>query len=267
MSTNKKIANVAIIIGVALMMYGLATMVMDYYAAGDDVEKVKIQISGSTTCLPIVEECAREYMLLNPNKTVFVAAGGSSAGIRAVHDDISDVGMSSRELKSEELSDVVVTSIALDRIAVIVNPDNPINDITVDALRRVYSGKTANFDYIGGNDEAIMVVTREQGSGTRSTFEAVVMDNNEIADTAIVASSNGILRKTVAGNTAGIGYISAGYVDTTVRELNTDTEVGRNLYLITRENSSQDVQDFINFVLSDAGQQCVEKAGFERIHP
>ncbi len=262
---NKTLTNTVIIIGVALMMYGLATMVMDYYAASDDVETVKIQISGSTTCLPIVEECAREYMLLNPNKTVFVAAGGSSAGIRAVHDDISDIGMSSRELKSEELSGVTVTSIAQDRIAIIVHPDNNIDDITMDSLRRIYTGKTINFDYVGGNDETIMVVTREQGSGTRSTFESVVMDGNEIVNTAIVTSSNGILRKTIAGNTAGIGYISAGYVDETVKELDVDTSVGRNLYLVTGGNPSQDVQDFINFVLSDTGQQCVEKVGFERV--
>lgn len=264
--TNKTIANGAIIIGIAMMVYGLCGMIGDYRVV-DTPDSVKIQISGSTTCLPIVEECALKYMKLNPNKTVFVAAGGSSAGIRAVSDDISDIGMSSRDLKPEELLGVTVTPIAQDKIAIIVHPDNNINDITMDSLKRIYTGKTANFDYIDGRDDAIMVVTREQGSGTRSTFESVVMDNEEIADTAIVAPSNGILRKTVAGNTAGIGYISAGYVDETVKELNVDEDIGRNLYLITDSTPTPDVLDFINFVLSDTGQECVEAVGFERIRP
>lgn len=246
----------------------VATLVMTVLNMNESnittTDTVKIQISGSTTCLPIIEECALEYMKLNPDTTVFVAAGGSSAGIRAVHDDISDIGMSSRELKPEELSGVTVTPIAQDKIAIIVNPDNTINDMNIDVLKRIYTGNISKFDYVGGEGD-IMVVTREQGSGTRSTFESIVMDKTEITDTAIVASSNGILRKTIAGNVAGIGYISAGYVDETVEELNMDINIGRNLYVIADSESPQDVQDFIDFVLSDAGQSIVEKVGFVRV--
>lgn len=248
------------------MVYGLCTMIDDFEII-NTTDATKIQISGSTTCLPAIEECALAYMDMNPNRTVFVAAGGSSAGIRAVQDGISDIGMSSRELNSEETVGVVVIPIAHDRIAIIVHPDNNINDVTIDSLRRIYTGKTTNFDYIGGNDENIMVVSREYGSGTRTTFESIVMNTEGIMPTAIIAASNGILRKTVAGNTAGIGYISAGYVDATVKELAIDTDVGRNLYIITNENPSQDVQDFVDFVLSDTGQDCVEAVGFERIQP
>jgi len=263
-SKNKSLVKVILAIGIVCMVYGLCMMIGDFRIA-DTTDKTKIQISGSTTCLPVLEECALVYMEMNPNRTVFVATGGSSAGIRAVHDGISDIGMSSRELNSDENMNVIVTPIAHDKIAIIAHPNNNINDITIDSLRRIYTGKTTNFDYVGGNDENIMVVTRECGSGTRSMFESIVMNGEVITDTAIVAASNGIIRKTVAGNTGGIGYISAGYIDDTVKELAVDTNVGRNLYIITDENPTQDVQDFIDFVLSDTGQKCVERVGFERI--
>lgn len=221
----------------------------------DTPDPIKIQISGSTTCLPIIEECALQYMELNPDKTIFVSGGGSSAGIKATHDGVSEIGMASRDLKPEELDGVVTTTIAKDNIAIIVHLDNPINDITIETLRDIYTG----------GDTSVMVVTREQGSGTRSTFEKSVMDKEEITDTAIVVSSNGILRNTIAGNEVGIGYISAGYVDESVKELNVDVNIGRNLYLVTKENPSQDIQDFIDYVLSDAGQSIVEEVGFTRV--
>lgn len=220
----------------------------------DTPDKIKIQISGSTTCLPILEECALQYMALN-DVDVFVSGGGSSAGVKAVHDSVSDIGMASRDLKPAELPGVITTIIAKDSVAVIVHPDNPINDITIEEVRNIYTG----------NDDSFMVVTREEGSGTRSTFEKSVMNKEEITDTAITVSSNGILRNTVAGNEVAIGYISAGYVDDSVKELNVDIDIGRNLYLITNENVSTDVQDFIDFVLSDAGQTIVEEVGFSKV--
>lgn len=230
----------------------------------DTPDQIKIQISGSTTCLPILEECAIKYMELNTNKIIFVSGGGSSAGIKAVTDGVSDIGMASRDLKPAELPGVVTTTIAKDDIAIIVNPNNPVDNVTIEVLRRIYTGETTNFDYLGGNDELIMVVTREQGSGTRSVMEKSVMGDEEIADTAIVVSSNGILRSTVAGSEVAIGYISLGYVDESVKALNVDVNIGRNLYLITNENVSDDVQDFINFVLSDVGQSIVEEVGFSK---
>ena len=233
------------------------------YVPDTPVESTKIQISGSTTVLPIIEECALKYMELNTDKTIFVAAGGSSAGIKAVHDGVSDIGMASRKLKTEELPGVIITAVASDKIAIIVHPDNPMDDITQAELIQIYSGKITNFVDIGGTDTPIMVVTREQGSGTRSTVEKVLVDG--ITDTAIVSSSNGIVRKTVAGNDAAIGYISLGYVDETVKGLNVDENIGRELYLITNENPSVEVQDFIAFVRSDAGQVIVEQIGFQKI--
>ena len=259
---NKYLTAIIMVIVVVLIVNGI------YMILSTDTpnapEQIKIQISGSTTCLPILEECSLEYMKLNPNTTIFVAAGGSSAGIRACHDDISDIGMSSRDLKYEELIGVIVTPIARDEIAIIVHPDNKIDDMKVNSLMRIYNGATFKFDYVGGEGD-IMVVTREYGSGTRSTFESIVMDGVVIVDTAIVAASNGILRKTVAGNIASIGYISAGYVDETVKELNIDTDIGRDLYLVTKENPSPEIQDFIDFILSDAGQDIVEEVGFTRV--
>lgn len=260
-SDNVKGPLAAVII-VTIALVSVATVFVSDMS--DTPDQIKIQISGSTTCLPILEECALKYMESN-NVSIFVSGGGSSAGIKAVSDGISDIGMASRDLKSEELPGMIVTTIARDSIAIIVNPDNPIDDITKDAIQRIYTGKTINFDYIGGNDEAIMVVTREAGSGTRSTFEKLVMDKNEITDTAIVVSSNGILRSTVSGSDVAIGYISAGYVDETVKELNVDMNIGRNLYLITGENPSPEITAFIDFILSEIGQDIVEEVGFTKV--
>jgi len=252
------------IVAVILVTIAIISVTTVYISnMSDTPNQIKIQVSGSTTCLPILEECALKYMESN-DVNVFVSGGGSSAGIKAVSDGVSDIGMASRDLKSEELPGTVVTTIAKDNIAIVVNPDNSIDNITKDNIQRIYTGKTTNFDYIGGNDEAIMVVTREAGSGTRSTFEKLVMDKNGITDTAIVVSSNGILRSTVSGSESAIGYISAGYVDETVKELNVDMDIGRNLYLITGENPSPEITAFIDFVLSEAGQDIVEEVGFTR---
>lgn len=256
---NKYISAIILVIAVTVLAVGL-NAVLD--VSQDIGEETKIQISGSTTCLPIIEECALAYMELNPDTKVFVAAGGSSAGIKAVHDDISEIGMASRDLKPEELTGVVTTIIARDDIAIIVHPENPINDITSVILNEIYTGKIIEWESIDGDAGSIMICTREQGSGTRSVFEKIIMGEDEIIDVAIVAPSNGIMRKTVGGNPAGIGYISAGYVDETVKALTVDIDVGRNLYLITNEVVTPEVEDFINFVLSDAGQEIVATVGF-----
>ena len=253
---NKNIAGilaVAAIIVIAVIVTG----------PNQTSEPTKIQISGSTTVLPIMEECALKYMSIHPDTTIFVAAGGSSAGIKAVRDGVSDIGMASRKLKTEELPGVVVTAIAQDKIAIIVHPDNPMSDITQDTLKRIYSGEITNFVDIGGADISIMVVTREAGSGTRSTVEKVL--DKEILNTAIVSSSNGVIRTTVAGNEAAIGYISLGYVDDTVKVLNVDENIGRELYLINNEDPAPEITEFIDFVLSAEGQAIVEEVGFSKV--
>ena len=244
---------VVVIIAIAVIVIG----------PDQTAESTKIQISGSTTVLPIIEECALKYMIIYPDTTIFVAAGGSSAGIKAVRDGVSDIGMASRKLKTEELPGVVVTAIAQDKIAIIVHPDNPMSDITQDTLKRIYSGEITNFVDIGGADIPIMVVTREAGSGTRSTVEKVL--DKEILNTAIVSSSNGVIRTTVAGNEAAIGYISLGYVDDTVKVLNVDENIGRELYLINNEDPAPEITEFIDFVLSAEGQAIVEEVGFSKV--
>ncbi|MCD4767912.1 MAG: phosphate ABC transporter substrate-binding protein [Methanosarcinales archaeon] len=241
---------------------------------------VKLQIAGSTTVLPVAEECARAFMEKHPGSRIFVSGGGSSHGVKAVADGTVDIGTASRDLKSSETDshpDLVAHGVAKDGVAVIVHPSNPITDLTMEQLQGIYTGTITNWKEVGGTDSGIMVVTREEGSGTRDCFEQAVMKpiKAEITDHGIIQDSNGKTRATVAGSAQAIGFISLGYINSDVSALRLDGivptiesvmdgsyAISRTLWMITNGNPDSSEQAFLNFVLSDEGQRIVEDVHF-----
>ncbi|RZN37254.1 MAG: phosphate ABC transporter substrate-binding protein PstS family protein [Methanophagales archaeon ANME-1-THS] len=240
---------------------------------------------GSTTVLPINEECARLLRVANPDLRISVSGGGSGHGVKAVGSGEIDIGAASRDVKSEEMAlypDLKPVAIGKDSVAIVVHPRNTISDLTMEEASKIFSGEITNWKEVGGADAAIRVITREEGSGTREVFETYVLKpfKRELAGQASVKQSNGEVRATLSSDASSIGYLSLGYVDETVKAVRIGGVVAtvenvrsgaypitRNLYLITKGEPSELEKGFIEFVLSTEGQRIVEDMGYIALAP
>jgi phosphate transport system substrate-binding protein len=251
--------------------------------------KDAITVAGSTSVEPFAELLAEHYMALHPGVKISVQGGGSSAGIRAVTSRICAIGMSSRELHPEE-KNLTEIAIALDAIALIVNAGNPVQRLTLEQARDVFAGRIRNWRQLGGPDRRITAITREEGSGTRASFEEMVMAAGQTKDSdgkrepaafaadALVQDSNGAVREVVASDPAAVGYISSGLVDERVAAVVLNgvnpTEaairsgqypVVRQFLFLTNGEATGTAKEFINYVLSDSGQNALVEEGLTRV--
>ncbi len=228
-----------------------------------------IRVSGSTTLLPMVQEAANRFMAAYPGSTVLVQGGGSSVGIAQLNEGIMDIANSSRELKeSEDRGDLVDHKVALDVIALIVHPDVGVESLTREQVRDIFTGKIVNWKDLGGADGTIVVVMRDRSSGTREMFDKVALGGEEPVGSAIECNSNGIMRETIASTKNSIGYISIGYVNSTIKAIKFEgVEPGaksakegayplsRFLHMYTKGEPSGRVADFIAYILSEDFQK------------
>lgn len=237
-------------------------------------DSVTISISGSTSVGPLMEKIQEKYEEINSNVTLEIQQNGSGAGIKDVIGGISEIAMSSRELKDEEKDSVEATTIAYDGIALLVNPKNSVNNISLEDIKKIYTGEITNWKDLGGNDLPIVVVSREEGSGTRDAFQEIVgYSSEELVKDASISDGSGAVKTTVAGNENAIGFASFEYIDNTVKALNVNSvepsaekvkageyKISRPFLLITKkETITEEGQKLIDFVLSAEGQQIVEE--------
>lgn len=245
----------------------------------------KVVIAGSTSVQPLSEELAYTYMENNGGVTIEVQGGGSGQAAVSLADGIADIGALSRPVKDDEKSTIVQEYvIAKDGIAVIVNAELGVVDLTKDEIRDIFTGKITNWKKVGGPDEKITVVSREAGSGTRGAFTELtgVMvkdgEGNEVDNTtldAIVQPSTGSVLQTVGSTPGAIGYVSMEAVNENVTALRingvpiTKETVLDGSYAISRPfiyavaaEVSEAAQAFIDFVMSDEGQALIEENGF-----
>lgn len=233
-----------------------------------------ISISGSTSVGPLMEKIQEKYEEENNNVTLEIQQNGSGAGIKDVISGISEIGMSSRELKDEEKGSVQGTTVAYDGIALLVNPENTVKNISLEDVKKIYTGEITNWKEVGGDDAPIVVVSREEGSGTRDAFQEIVgYESEELLKDATISDGSGAVKTTVAGNKNAIGFASFEYIDNTVSALNIndveptadnvksgDYKLSRPFILVTKEDSlTENGQKLIDFVLSAEGQQIVEE--------
>ncbi|MCL2881625.1 MAG: phosphate ABC transporter substrate-binding protein [Coriobacteriia bacterium] len=257
-----------------LCMLLLASLILS--ACSKDTTDVVV--SGSTTVEPIAEVAGEDYGKAHPNVSILVSGLGSSAGIEAVGvTKTADIGTSSRELKGSELKlGLKVIPIAHDGIAVVVNPANTVRNLSMSDLRAIFAGKITNWKEVGGPDEPITLVNRDESSGTRDAFTSFVMGDTPFEINAVVLPGTGQVREVIRRTKGAIGYISEGFVKGDVRALsingitpsaaNISSEkypLSRSLYFLTRADPSPEAQDYINYVLSDAIQEgAVRDAGY-----
>lgn len=241
----------------------------------------KVVAVGSTTVAVPMEGLAEKYKEVTPEVVVEVQGVGSSAGVKAVADGTADIGMVSRELKeNEQNDDFVITTMAYDGIAVVVNPANGVTDLTAAQVKDIFEGTVTNWSQVGGKDQPVIVVSREDGSGTRSAFEELLKLEKEIdgkkvssmSQGALIAEGNGTMKATVASKEGAIGFVSLGFIDDTVKPVSIDGvqptvesvkdgsySISRPLLLITHKDANSQVTTFVDYILSDAGQEIVSE--------
>jgi phosphate transport system substrate-binding protein len=245
----------------------------------------KVVIAGSTSVQPLSEELATAFMKANKDITVEVQGGGSGQAAVALSDGIADIGALSRDVKAEEKTTIVKEYvIAKDGVAVIVNPDVNVTNLTLEQIKGIYTGAIKNWKEVGGKDEAITVVSREEGSGTRGAFTELtgvsVKDSagNQVDGTtksAIVQPSTGAALQAVRSTPGAVGYVSMEAVNSSVTAVTvegvavTKATVLDGTYPISRPfiygvtaKVSTAAQAYIDFVMSAEGQALVEKNGF-----
>lgn len=254
-----------------------------------------IENKGSDTIVNLALAWAEKYQQVNPGVRISVTGGGSGTGITALVNKTVDIANASRQIKPEEMeaAEAVGLSpqefvIARDAIAVIVNPSNPVDHLTLDQLSKIYSGEINNWSEVGGEDRTIVRLSRETNSGTHVYFlESVVRKGNAddktifAADTLLLPSSEGIIAE-VRDNPNAIGYDGLGYITEEVKILGISSPeqpdhyvipsvetvttneylISRNLYVYTQNQPTGAIKDYLDWIFSPEAQEIVKELGF-----
>lgn len=244
----------------------------------EEVLSGELNVQGSTTVQPLAERLAEGFEALHEEVRINVGGGGSSVGVKSAGDGTADIGMASRVVKESEFEEypgMVVHTIARDGIAVVAHADVTVDDMSVEQIRGIFSGEITNWSEVGGQDAGIVVVSREEGSGTRAAFEDMVMDDALIYGEAILQPSNGAVRTTVSTTPNAIAYLSFGYLDDSVRPIKVDgvppTEdnaasgdysIVRPLNMITDGEPTGVAAEWLEFIMGEEGQAIVAEEGY-----
>lgn len=237
--------------------------------------KEAVTTDGSTSMNKVIGALGEAFEA-DTGITVTYNATGSGAGIQAVQEGRCDIGLSSRNLKDEEKANGLEgTILAYDGIAIIVNPNNPINNLDVETIAKIYTGEILNWNEIGGNDAEIVLIGREAGSGTRDGFESIT-DTEDNCKYRQELTSTGDVITTVASNPAAIGYTSLASVKDTVKALSVggiapneasiqdgSYIVQRPFVLVTKKDAklSENAQNFFDYITSDAASEIIIATG------
>jgi len=234
-----------------------------------------IMALGSTSVQPYAEMLAQEYDRLY-KKEVRVSGGGSSHGIKSAIAGETDIGTSSSKLKDDVKGQGLwYVEIAKDGLAVVVHENNPVSGLSIEQVKKIYSGEITNWKDVGGDDHKIHLISREEGSGTREAFEKLVMKDIHITNKSMVQPANGSMGYQVSGDKNAIGFISLGLVEKyKVKALMLDGvipshdtvedgsyKLTRPFLFVTKGEPEGAVLDFINFVQSDEGQNLLVSKG------
>jgi len=269
-------------------------LVICFAPAGAAKDKGSLQVKGSDTMVNLAQAWAEDYMQKNPDEFIAVTGGGSGTGISSLISGTCDIAMSSREIKEKEISlaqgrgvNPNVIKVGLDGLAVVVNPDNPVDKLTMDELAGIFTGKISNWKELGGRDEKIVILSREVNSGTHVYFKEHVLRKNdpagkeEFAPSALMLSSSQAIADEVAGNPGAIGYYGMGYISSRQKPIaiakdknseyvapvienvtNGKYPISRPLFLYTNGQPQGLMKKFIDFALSAQGQDIVLKTDF-----
>jgi phosphate transport system substrate-binding protein len=241
-----------------------------------------IIVNCSTTVLPIGQATAEAYMKKNPNVNISISGGGSGNGIKALIDKTTQIAMSSREMKKEEIElakarkvNPMEHKVAIDALTPIVHPSNPVANLTIEQLSLIYQGKIRNWKEVGGTDLQIVVISRDTSSGTYESWQEKILHKEKVTPRAQLQASSGAVVQAVSKNRFAIGYVGIGYVNKSVKALTVNGSVAneknalngtypiaRPLFMYTDGEPKGIVAGYLNFVKGPEGQKIVKKEGF-----
>jgi len=245
-------------------------------------------IKGSDTCLPLSQKAAEEFMKASRSATVTVTGGGSGVGISALVAGTTDIAQSSRKIKFDEKQRIqqngktaVEVVAAYDALAIVVHPQNKVNNLTREQLEGIFTGRIRNWKEVGGDDMPIVPYARETSSGTYEFFKESVMRNRNYMNGILSLPATGAIIQSVSQTRGAIGYVGIAYLNSSVKAIHVSYNQGKThvaptvanakneTYPIVRPllyyyvtSSEAKVKPFIDFLLSPAGQKIVEEIGF-----
>ncbi len=246
------------------------------------------KVKGSDTCLPLVQKEAENYMKGNAKHSVTVIGGGSGVGISALIEGSTDIAMASRKMKFDEKKKIneagkscKEVTIAYDALAVIVNPKNPVKNLTREQLSDIFTGKISNWNQVGGPNMPIVTYSRETSSGTYEFFKSSVLKEKNYKSGIMSMPATGAVVQSVSQTPGAIGYVGLAYLNSKVKAvavsydngkkyveptkenaLNKTYPIVRPLYLYYTLNKKATVTPFIDYILSNEGQKIVSEIGY-----
>jgi phosphate transport system substrate-binding protein len=258
----------------------------------DSQKKGMLSIKGSDTMVELMGSLAENYMKQNPGSQISVTGGGSGTGIAALLNGTTDICASSRDLEAKELTQATEKNIlpktfiiANDGLAVVVHPDNPVKELTVEQIRKIFTGEYKNWKDVGGPDQPIDIYSRESSSGTYKFFQEHVLNKKDYAKEVKLMPATQAIIQAVTDSKWSIGYSGLGYtknakvkivpvkkdenspavLPSSVTVLDKSYSIARPLYLVINGEAKDDIKKFIDFCISDTGQKLAEESGYVKI--
>jgi phosphate transport system substrate-binding protein len=252
---------------------GLLAAGIGLAASGCARNRNTVNLAGSTAFQPFAEKLAEDYMAKFPGANVVVQGGGSAVGIAAALYGTVQIGMADLLSLPPEAAELAAITVARDGIAIVVNPANPVAAVSTEQIKGLFTGAIRNWSELGGPDLPVTVVSREAGSGTRSSFEKI-LGGIQLSKDALIQDSNGTIRETVANDPAAVGYLSHGLLNAKIKALAVDGvqpeleriiagdyKLVRPVFLLTKGEVAPPVRAFLDYALSAEGQATIQKNG------
>jgi phosphate transport system substrate-binding protein len=240
-----------------------------------------LKASGSTTLQPLAVDWAAAYHKLHSGTSVTVVGGGSGVGFTDAEAGRVDLGMSSRTKTSSDPSDLVMTAVARDAVAVIINPKNKLSSMSPDTVRKIFIGQITNWHQVSSSfpNKTIVLCGRTGASGTYAYFKSVLLNGSNQSSKTKTYTSNGMVRSAVAGNQYAIGYVSMSYINSKVKGVKmkgiAPTQANalsgkypyvRDLFFITKGAPKGEALNFINYCKGTAGQKIAKADYYLPLH-
>ncbi|RJQ46971.1 MAG: phosphate ABC transporter substrate-binding protein [Gaiellales bacterium] len=274
------------IIAAALALAALAAAITGCGGTTGDTGGM-LQVKGSDTMVNLSQMWAEKYMEENPAAQIAVTGGGSGTGISAMINGTADLANSSRQMKDEEVAEasskgveVEEHRVGLDGIAVIVHPDNPVKELSMQQLSDIFTGKITDWSQVGGGPGAIVLLSRESNSGTHVFFKEHVMNDQEYSPQALLMPSSQAIFEETRNNASAIGYVGLGYAQSGVKALGVSKDgsaavapsvetvqsgtypVSRPLYIYSKKDASTQAVEFIDWIKGEEGQAVLLELDF-----
>lgn len=246
-----------------------------------------LSIKGSDTVLPLSQEAIEAYQKENESAAISVTGGGSGVGIAALLNGTTDIAQSSRKIKFDEKrkleesgKEVVEVILAYDALSVVVHPENPVSGLSREQMEGIFTGKIKNWKEVGGEDLAIIPYSRETSSGTYEFFKENVLENKNYMNGILSMPATGGIIQSISQTKGAIGYVGFAYVNESVKSLEVSYDGGQTFIKPTVENVKnesypivrplyfyhtdlpEEGRAFIDFILSEKGQQIVSESGY-----